>query len=124
MALTDAYATIAEYRSRATKNSNSNDAEIQDQLDGVSRFFDVRCNRFFNMDDSVQTRYYSGTPWPQARQVHDLNYESVQQLARPIFYLEDDIATTTGLIVTVDLDGDSVPETVLTIDNDCWMKNH
>lgn len=105
MAVTDAYATAAEYRSRTTKSDTGNDADILAQLTAISRVIDRECGRFFGVDAAVVTRTYDGN-------------------GAGILWLPHDISTTTGLIVKVDLnadyDFDDTNET-LTLDTHFWV---
>ena len=104
-AVTDAYATAAEYRGRVDKSSTVDDALLGALLLAVSRQLDKECERFFTQDATAVTRDpYDGNG-----------------LAR--VWLPDDIATATGLIVTADLDGDYsfADETALTLDTDFWL---
>src|SRR3972149_1663132 len=86
MAVTDAYATEAEYRSRGGQ-SDATDTTLLDALLGaVSRLIDRESERFFGIDAAVVARLYDGNG-----------------LTR--LYI-DDVGTATGLIVKVDLDDD------------------
>ena len=104
MAVTDAYATAAEYRSR-TGQSDATDTTLLDALlKAVSRLIDRECERFFGIDAAVVARLYDGNG-----------------LTR--LYI-DDVATVTGLIVKADLDDDhdfdGATET-LTQDTHYWI---
>jgi len=104
MAVSDAYATAAEFRGRTGKDDTGEDATILSQLQAVSRLIDRECERFFGIDAAVVARLYDGNG-----------------LTR--LYI-DDVATVTGLIVKVDLDGDyaftGATET-LTKDTHYWI---
>lgn len=102
MAETDAYATVAEYRARVDKASGHSDIEIESQLSAMSRFIDHLTQRHFTIDDAVTTRLYDGTGTAALR-------------------LPDDIATTTGLVVAVDLDADYAHEQELTLNTHYWL---
>src|SRR3990167_5079751 len=105
MAVTDAYATAAEYRERTTKSDASDDDTILAQLKAVSRWLDRRLRRFFTQDAAVVARIYNGN-------------------GEQILWLPDDIATATGLIVKVDLNGDydfSDSGETLSINTDFWL---
>lgn len=56
MAITDAYATAAEYRSRVQKSDSGDDTAILADLKAASRFIESRTGLFFNKDASVVTR--------------------------------------------------------------------
>ena len=86
MALDDAYISAEDFRARISKTVTTDDGILDDILKGVSRLIDRECGRFFGKDALVIVRTYDGNG--QAR-----------------LYI-DDIASTTGLIVKVDLDGD------------------
>lgn len=104
MGIADAYATLAEYKGRVGKSGVEDDAEITAQLLTVSRFLDLRLGRFFTQDAAVVTRLYDGN-------------------GETRLWLPDDIATSTGLVVTVDTDGDYsfADETALTLNTDFWL---
>lgn len=87
MAVTDAYATAAEYRARVGKADTADDSTISAQLAAISRFLDWKTGRHFTQDAAVTTRLYDGSGQAYLR-------------------LEDDIASLTGLVVKADLDGD------------------
>jgi hypothetical protein len=111
-AIGDAYATAAEYRAGVTKSSSADDATVITPLLGaISRLIDRECSpgvpglatRHFTKDASVVTRVYDATG---GCKLH-----------------VDDIATLTGLIVKVDLDGDYAftgSDETLTIDTHFW----
>lgn len=104
MALDDAYATAEEYRLRVKQTRKDDEPVLNSMLLAISRFLDWRLRRFFNQDSAVQTRLYDGN-------------------GETRLWLPDDIATSTGLIVTVDLDGDYdfSDETALVKDTDFWL---
>lgn len=105
MAVTDAYATAAEYRARVDKASAADDSTILAQLTALSRFIDWKCGRHFTQDAAVTTRLYDG---------HGQAY----------LRLEDDIATLTGLVVKVDLDADydfGEADETLTVNEHFWI---
>lgn len=89
MALGDAYASAAEARARWNKADVGDDTTIDAQLKAVSHYIDQRCRRRdgFNQSASVEARIFNGN-------------------GRQRLWLDDDIATTTGLIVKADLNGD------------------
>lgn len=104
MALGDKYATVAQYKARATKSSSSDDTEIDQVLTAVTRLIERQCGRFFNQDASAVTRLYDGN-------------------GRARLYV-DDIATLTGLVVKVDLNGDydfADADEELTKDTHYWV---
>jgi len=103
--VTDAYATAEEYRARSTKTTTGDDADIDEQLKAVSRVIDQECRRFFTIDAEAVTRLYDGN-------------------GERVLWLPDDIATATGLIVKVDLNGDYAfggANETLTIDTHFWL---
>lgn len=104
MAITDAYATAAEYRARVTKVDTADDSTILAQITAVSRLLEARCRRTFNQDASVVQRYYDGNGCSEI--------------------YTDDIATVTGLVVKVDLGGDYAftgGNETLAINTDFWV---
>ena len=104
MAVDDAYIEAADYRARIEKTDTGDDGAIDAQLKAVSRFIDKRMRRFFTKDAAVVTRTLKG------------NGESK-------LWLPFDIATTSGLIVKADTDGDYSfdDESALTINTDFWV---
>lgn len=104
MAVESPYATAAEYRARTSQSGTGDDATILLQTTAVSRYLDARLRRFYTQDAAVVTRIYDGN--------------GEQRL-----WLPDDIAMTTGLVVTADQDGDYdfSDETALTLNTDYWV---
>lgn len=58
MAITDAYATAAQYRAVTGKTDTSQDAEILIDLKAVSRYLEGKMGRFFNKDADDVARIY------------------------------------------------------------------
>jgi hypothetical protein len=90
LALTDAYATAAEYRTitgTSGTTDNNSDANILRDLKAVSRLIERRTGRFFNMDAAALARIF------YARE------------SGPHLYV-DDIASLTNFAIKVDTDGD------------------
>ena len=58
MAIDDAYATAAQYRSAVGMLDTSDDAEVLEQLTAVSRVLEQEVGRIFNQ--SAATRYFDG----------------------------------------------------------------
>src|SRR5690606_40115813 len=84
------------------------DTDLTSKLDAASRAIDRATGRQFGQGASATQRYYDGC-----------NVERLDgRMAMPVF----DFATTTGLEVDLDLDGDGVYETALTYgtDFDVW----
>lgn len=105
MAISDAYATAAEYRARVGKADASEDATIGAQLTAISRYIDAKTQRYFTSDAAVTTVLYDTD-------------------GRESLRLHDDIATATGLIVKADLDEDydfDDPDETLTINTHFWL---
>lgn len=84
MAITDAYATAAEYRDRIQKGTSAQDANILLDLKAVSRYIESITGRFFNKDASALARVVN----PVAN--------------GKLLDLGADIASLTGLSVVVD----------------------
>ena len=118
MALGDAYATAADYRARVGKTNTADSTMVDAQLKAVSHYIDSRCRRRdgFNQSASVEARMY------------DIGCQSGPGVAfladwRRV-WLPDDIATVTGLVVKVDLNGDydvADSNETLTINTDFWV---
>jgi len=118
MALGDAYASAAEYRTRVTKTSAADDTVIDEQLKAVSHYIDSRTRRRdgFNQSAAVEARIYD----IQCRPGRDAAFST--DWGRRL-YLPDGIATLTGLIVKVDLNGDydvADADETLTINTHFW----
>lgn len=58
MAVTDAYATVSEYRSLVGKTDTSMDDDILIDLKAISRYLDGKLERFFTQDDEEVARIY------------------------------------------------------------------
>lgn len=104
MAIGDSYADPGDYRSKVDKTASGDDADLAFQLNAVSRFIDQRCRRTFNKTTAAEARIYSGN-------------------GKPKIWLEHDIATTAGLTVKCDLNGDydvSDSGETLTINTHFW----
>ena len=120
MAISDAYATAAEYRAATDKVDTSEDAAILTDLTAVSRMIELELGRFFNKDASDVARdfiaFASGPVYPEA--------ENPWRWARGSKTLElgCDLATVTSVVV--DDDGDGTPETTVTTGNyQLWPLN-
>ena len=90
-AVTDPYVSATDYKAWVGKTGTGDDTELAAQVIAASRFIDKECGdeespRFFTQDASVVTRLFNGNG-----------------LTR--LYVAD-IASLTGLVVKVDLDGD------------------
>ncbi len=103
MSIGDAYATPGQYRKAIDKEDSSDDEDIGRKLTAISRFLDVRLRRFFTQDESVVTR-------------DPFDGNGKTRLRLPV-----DIASSTGLIVKVDLDGDFAYEQTLTLGTHFWL---
>ena len=105
MAISDAYATAAEYRGRVTKTDTADDATILTQLTAVSRYLENRTGQFFNQDAALVQRYY-----PRV-----VNAGGGSRLK------VDPIATATGLVVKWDDAGTFAYGTTLAITTDFFL---
>jgi len=102
MAVTDAYATAAEYRSVITKTDAGEDSEVLADLTAISRFLERRTGRFFNVDASDVTRIIvpgEGYPEPSGGQTR--------------LYIDDLSADPTSIKIDEDDDGLFTDETGL-----------
>jgi len=97
MALADAYATAAQYRAASGNTDLAAEADIRRDLRAVSRMLDLRLRRHFNKDAAVTERTYYAP---------DTGF-SASDIAQRTLFVED-IASTSGLIVKVDTDGDGL----------------
>ncbi len=112
MAVTDAYATAAEYKLVVSKTDAGDDAEILVDLKAISRLIDRRLNRFFTQEAAV-TRIYMPKPqgsiragWAEAE-----NPYVAGPLTR-ILYI-DDLETLTTIKIDEDRAGSFADETAL-----------
>jgi hypothetical protein len=113
VAIGDSYATAAEYRARINKADIADDTTIGEQLKAVSHYIDQRCRRKdgFNQSASVEARLFDGNG-------------KARVWLRDSGGVAHDIATTTGLIVKCDLNGDyDVADSgeTLTINTHFWV---
>ena len=58
MAISDAYATAAQYRTVVSKTDTGDDTDVDTDLTTVSRYLERYLGRFFNVDASDVTRLY------------------------------------------------------------------
>lgn len=99
MAVTDAYASAAEYRTTFSRTDNSEDAEILVDLKAVSRFIERRTGRHFTVDAAdVKREFYPRTGLSVNPQ---------------ILFIDDLSAAPTEIIIDTDLDGSYADETAL-----------
>lgn len=94
MAVTDAYFTAAEYRSRIGKDDTSDDADILTDGKAICRHIERKTERFFTKDASDATRVYD--PRMPGRHLYT-----------------DDIVSVTSITVDTDSDGSFADETAL-----------
>jgi hypothetical protein len=105
MALDSPYATAKEFRAAVGADDEKDDAAITALLKAVSRLLDRRCRRFFSKNVAAVARIFHGN-------------------GRELLWLPIDIATTAGLIVKVDLNGDyDVADSgeTLALNTDYWL---
>lgn len=115
MAVTDAYATAAEYRAELSKSTTTDDAQILVGLTAISRYIDKRLGRFFTKDASDVARVYmprsTGVPvrndWAESE-----NPWRYGGLARQL-YIDDLSAAPTTIKIDQDRDGVFSDETAL-----------
>jgi hypothetical protein len=102
-AVTDPYVSATDYKAWVGKTGTGDDTELAAQVIAASRFIDKECDRFFTQDAAAVVRLFDGNGSTR-------------------LYVSD-IASLTGLVVKVDLDGDfaftSTGET-LTIGTHFW----
>lgn len=105
MALSDPYATVAEYQAVVGSQDAGSNAAIESDLKAVSRWLDRRLGRFFNKDASAVARVYIV---PRARTAPPMDWaESENPFRWGNVYrtLEvDDVADTNGLVIKIDDD--------------------
>lgn len=95
MAIGDAYATAAEYRTAIGRTDAGDDAQILLDLNAISRFLEGKLERFFNKDTAAVARTY-------------IPSENVSSLR-----VDDLAAAPTSILVDDDFDGEFDDETAL-----------
>lgn len=102
MALSNAYITLAEFKTALTSGSgvtgSTKDADMERAIEAASRSIDDYTRRRFWQDGSVVVRYYTAHCSDEV--------------------ITDDISTSTGLIVATDPGDDGTFEYTWTIDTD------
>lgn len=111
MAVTDAYATAAQYRSAIGKDDTSEDTDVLTDLTAITRYLETRLQRFFTKDAAAVDRNYYMT-----RIVR-------KELRGELFYLPDDLVSVTTF--TSDENDDGTAETAWTSGTDflLWPRN-
>ena len=89
MAVSDAYASAATYRSVIDKSDTGEDAEILTDLKAISRYIDRKVGRFFTTDASAVARVYQATEYSN----------------QPKTLFIDDLVAVTSIKVDTDDDG-------------------
>ncbi len=108
MAITDPYATAAEYRTSIDKSDTADDTIIGAQLTMMSRYLDGRIGRHFTKDASAVARPFIRLPNENPRRL----------------YVDDLAAAPTEVIVDTDDDGSYADETALSSGNwELWPLN-
>jgi hypothetical protein len=103
LAVTDGYATAAEYRARVTKTDAGDDTDIDEQLVAVARYIDQKLGRFFTKDAAAD----------QVRIIHGYGGS--------ILTVPDLSAAPETGKVKVDTTGDGVYDTTLVINDDYFV---
>lgn len=104
MTITNGYTDLTTIKGKGLLDFSTTDYDsiLEKVIEGVSRRIDAYCGRFFYQTSTVQARRY--TPVDHYR------------------FFCDDIATTTGLILQTDWNGDGVYETTWTIVTDFTLE--
>lgn len=110
MSISTPYADVEQYRTGAVVTNDDDDEAIERDLIATSRAMETELGQFFNVDAAATTRLFRAR-WSDRL---DLDYEGNCP----------GIATTAGLIVTVDTDADGSfsDETAWTIDTDFQLE--
>ena len=98
MAITNGYTTLNAMKAYLSISDSSDDAILEPMIESASRSIDRIANRRFYLDTNASARQY--------RAYND------------VFAYVDDIGTTSGLVVSLDEDGDGVYEATLTLNTD------
>lgn len=108
MAISDVYATAAEYRDHLDKTDTADDSIITTALTAVSRYLDRKLGWHFSKDASVVARTYlvpgartQYRPMDWAESENPYRWGAYQRLLQV-----DPIASSSGLIIVVDTDQD------------------
>src|SRR3989304_3297059 len=117
MAVSDAYATVAQYKTVFEKTVATEDAEILDDLKAVSRYLDRKLNRFFTVDAASVARTYmprgAGVPsrsdWAESE-----NPWKYGGLIR-VLHVDDIANATIGIKIDEDRDGSFADEVALAV---------
>jgi hypothetical protein len=96
MAITDAYATAAAYKTRIGKTDSTLDVQILEDLTSISRYIESRVGRFFTLDASAVNRVYIKP-----------------RLSDPTILHIDDLVVITSITIDTDNDGSFADETAL-----------
>lgn len=97
MAITNGYCTLAEVKSALRLSDNIDDTLLENAIEGASRRIDGYCGRFFYKTTATAVPLFANNAYR---------------------LMTTDIASTTGLIVKLDDDGDGTFETTLTLNTD------
>jgi hypothetical protein len=101
MAVTNGYCTLAEVKAALRLTDSADDTLLENSIEGASRRVDGYCGRWF----------YKTSATAIALMPYNFYYVPVQ-----------DIATTTGLIVKTDDNGDGAFETTWTLGTDYMLE--
>ncbi len=97
MAVTDAYATAAEYRARISKSSTDDDTELDLDLRAISDYISRRVGRNFEVDATDSTRIFSRRAGAHPRRL----------------WVDDLSADPTSITIDADRDGSFADDTAL-----------
>ena len=103
MAITHGYCTLAEVKAALRLTDSVDDTLLEKSIEGASRRIDGYCGRFFYQSSSTVVTFFASNAYRLPVQ---------------------DIATTTGLIVKTDNDGDGTFETTWTLNTDYLVEPH
>ena len=112
MAVTDAYATAANYRGVVDKSDTGDDVEILADLKAVSRLLDRKLNRFFTQEAAVTRTYMPKPQGPQRAGWAEAENPYVAGGLTRVLYI-DDLETLTTIKIDEDRDGSFADETAL-----------
>lgn len=97
MAITDAYATVSQYRSVVGKTDTAQDEDIQIDLTAISRYLDGKLGRFFTKDIDDVARIYV-----PARNLVEITVDDLSTDPTSIEIDEDDDGTYTTTLAETD----------------------
>lgn len=126
-AVTDAYASALEYRSKVQKSDAGDDADVEMDLKAVSRWLDRKLNRFFTQDSEDVARVF----YPYNMPRYSRPFPGWAEMENPWVWSGysrwlyiDDLVSVTSIIPDTSWSGLFIdPPLNLTTDVELWPQN-